>query len=72
MEISDCKGCRSRQSSDNKVQIYSYEQKLKAVARLPICPCVNCIVKGMCSAACKEYLTYMTKIDNDIRFLDCL
>jgi hypothetical protein len=72
MEISDCKGCRSRQFKDNKVRTYSYEQKLKAVANLPICPCATCIVKVMCNAACREYSTYMTKIDKDMHFLDCL
>ena len=72
MEISDCKGCRSRQSGNNKAYACLYEQKLKVVANLPTCPCASCIVKVMCDAACKEYSSYMTKINNDMHFLDCI
>ena len=69
MEIKDCKGCRSKRYSYTKYKKFTlcgilYRQKLKKF-EIPMCPCVECIVKMMCKNSCDPYKTYVSTINKN-------
>ena len=52
---SDCKGCHSYPLNDQKVcecGITPY------ISETESCPCLNCIVKGICDETCYEFRRY--------------
>ena len=53
MKINDCKGCYS----DKEACYFTDAKKDKPdeFRKLPICPCVGCIVKMVCNLPCQEY-----------------
>ena len=69
MNINDCKGCRSEKCIHTDYRRFKlcgilYRHKLKEF-KIPICPCVECLIKMMCNEGCDPYTTYMTTINKD-------
>ena len=67
MKIKDCKGCRSEQyvKKCNTVcrVLHSYiKQKSTIIKNLSICPCVECLIKGICNDSCKQHEKYITNL----------
>ena len=70
MEIKDCKGCRSEQyMKENDINfttcglLHSHiKRKSKAIKNLSMCPCVECLIKGICNTECKQYKEYRDNV----------
>ena len=59
-----CQGCWLAQkdnTDENCVLRYNSFEYMK------ICPCQQCLVKGMCTNGCKEYLELTEKVDKEQR-----
>ena len=65
MNIKDCEGCYSKAFMRGKEKKHFpcgivYHNRPHP-ANIPICPCVDCVVKVMCNKACEEYKAYKKK-----------
>lgn len=55
----ECKGCYRLRPNLNRQVICSTTPYYKRVDNTDrYCPCINCIVKSMCSLICKEYVLF--------------
>jgi hypothetical protein len=66
MNINDCKGCESESHAYTVYKKYTlcgilYRQKLKEF-EVPICPCVECLIKMVCAKGCDSYAAYMSMV----------
>ena len=56
---SECEGCRMFNMSQCEIGLYpELSEDLK-------CPCLVCLVKGMCNEACKEFRQYTKRTYSD-------
>ena len=59
-----CKGCKMNGKKltylDGKnTYIRDCRIKTPVLSSTEQCPCINCLIKGICSHGCEEYLDYM-------------
>ena len=58
MEIKDCKGC----CSDKEACFFTHaKNKPDEFKKLPMCPCVDCIIKMVCELPCQEYSDFSNR-----------
>lgn len=55
----ECKGCHRCHRIDLERESVCVIKPQHAKGNC--CPCLNCIVKSMCSEVCEEYITFKTK-----------
>ena len=48
MNKEDCQGCKTYYEGVEGTCLYSYRL-------ITVCPCIKCIVKGICSISCEDY-----------------
>ena len=53
MNTNDCKGCYSDNKHCNFTPLK--RDNIDIFNKLPICPCVDCVVKMICNHPCPEY-----------------
>ena len=63
MNIKDCKGCYSERFMNTAHKNYTvceilYEGEIKVIF---MCPCVECLIKMMCTEICQSYKDYIIK-----------
>lgn len=70
MDLKDCKGCCSEKNIYIKEKGYSTYticgmSNVKKIPekfyKIPMCPCVECLIKSMCKKECEEYIEYISK-----------
>ena len=56
-EMTYCEGCRTRERNCTmRVYLeYATEEKALTVGK---CPCGICLIKGICTVACEDYLSF--------------
>jgi len=54
-----CKGCRTCENN-----ICLYPPKIKRNKKELFCPCLICLIKGMCTNACDKSIEYDFKVKN--------
>lgn len=60
MDKEICKGCQTYE--DN---VCMYSPKIKRNEKELFCPCIICLIKGMCTDACDVSLEYDSEVKND-------
>ena len=50
----ECKGCRMYDSVKLECKI----NIITNISATEHCPCINCLVKGMCNSACEDFKNY--------------
>ena len=63
-EYESCKGCkmdgeRLAYINSKKTHIRNCRIKIAVLSSTEQCPCINCLIKGICSVGCGEYREYM-------------
>ena len=64
---SECRGCRTYKTIDLEVLVeYKTSEKAQCIlgiipriSKTQCCPCINCLVKGMCTTTCKDLQDYI-------------
>jgi hypothetical protein len=58
MNMNDCKGCLSRQYRGLYILCNIIYKQSPIEIDIPICPCVECLIKMVCREICSTYLRY--------------
>ena len=70
MDLKDCKGCCSEKNICIERKGYStytvcgmsnIKKTPEKFYKIPMCPCVECLIKVMCKKECEEYNEYVSK-----------
>ena len=69
MDLKDCKGCCSEKSIVIRKEWTTYticgmslvKELPEKFYKIPVCPCVECLIKPVCKKECEEYGEYASK-----------
>ena len=53
-----CYGCKGSEKNDDSIKLCALITKVKTNNCTYICPCIDCLIKGMCKARCPEFQSY--------------
>ena len=68
MNIKDCEGCYNDNAlSATLCEFRALRRDPKEFKKIPMCPCVTCLVKMMCRYGCPEYNDFVTKTNRSMR-----
>lgn len=59
-----CRGCRTYENNVCLVHPSTIRNSIKKM-----CPCIECLIKGMCNSECKDYMLYEEFIKSMLRYI---
>lgn len=58
--MDDCKGCKSFRFN-TPFGLCCSASSVQHLSKTESCPCITCLIKGMCGRACEEFQIYKAK-----------